>query len=84
MGVQSGILEKSGAWFLYKGEKLGQGRENAIDYLKTNPKLANELEGAIRKQYAAAAAKKEADPKIAESAPKAAPAKQVAAPAGKK
>lgn len=53
MGAQSGILEKSGSWYLFNGEKLGQGRDNAIDFLKLNPKTANQLEEAIRKQYAA-------------------------------
>ena len=53
MGGQSGILEKSGSWYLYKGEKLGQGRENAVEFLKANPKIAADLEEAIRKQYIA-------------------------------
>jgi recombination protein RecA len=56
MGAQSGILEKSGAWYLYNDEKLGQGRENAMDTLKANTKLADQLEKAIRDQYAATAA----------------------------
>ena len=60
MGAQSGLLEKSGAWYLYNGEKLGQGRENAIDTLKANVKLAEQLEEAIRQQYAAQV-KKDAD-----------------------
>jgi recombination protein RecA len=60
MGAQSGLLEKSGAWYLYNGEKMGQGRENAVDFLKANPKTANQLEDAIRKQYAANE-KKDAD-----------------------
>jgi len=51
MGAQSGILEKSGVWYLYKGTKLGQGRENSIEFLKANPKLATELEKLIRHQY---------------------------------
>ena len=53
MGAQSGLLEKSGAWYLYNGEKLGQGRENAVEYLQANPKVADSLEAAIRAQYAA-------------------------------
>src|SRR5262249_37729609 len=52
MGAQSGILEKSGAWYLFKGEKLGQGRENAMEYLTANPKTTDALEKAIRQQYA--------------------------------
>ena len=64
MGAQSGLVEKSGAWYLYKGEKLGQGRDNAKDYLRSNHKLADEIEDAIRAQYAASekqAADKEAE-----------------------
>lgn len=88
MGAQSGLLEKSGAWYLYKGEKLGQGRENATDYLKANPKLANEIEDAIRKQYSddekAAVAKAAAPLKPAESVKAASTPVKQAAPAGKK
>ncbi|MCB4757117.1 MAG: recombinase RecA [Elusimicrobia bacterium] len=51
MGAQSGLLEKSGAWYVYKGEKLGQGRDNAKDFLKQNPKKTDELEKAILSQY---------------------------------
>jgi len=51
MGAQSGLLERSGAWYTYKGEKIGQGRENAKEHLIANPKITNELEKAIRQQY---------------------------------
>ncbi|MFN0117320.1 MAG: recombinase RecA [Elusimicrobiota bacterium] len=51
MGSQSGLIEKSGAWYVYNGEKLGQGRDNAMDYLKQNPKVMIELDQTIRKQY---------------------------------
>jgi recombination protein RecA len=51
MGVISGIIEKSGAWFEYKGEKLGQGRNNARDLLKSQPELANEIEDALKRHY---------------------------------
>jgi recombination protein RecA len=51
MGAQSGVIEKSGAWFIFNGEKLGQGHDNSVIYLKGNPKLADELEKVIRKQY---------------------------------
>jgi len=50
MGEQSGILEKSGTWYLYKNERLGQGRENAKSFLKSTPKLTEELEKEIRKK----------------------------------
>jgi len=48
-GVSLGVIKKSGAWFTYGEEKLGQGFEAAIKYLKENGKLANKIEGEIRK-----------------------------------
>ena len=51
LGVKLGIIEKSGAWFAYKGNKIGQGRENVKIYLKDNPDIKNEIEDAIRQQY---------------------------------
>ena len=51
-GVKLGLIEKSGAWFAYNGEKIGQGRENAKDYLAANPDLAAELEEKIREKLA--------------------------------
>jgi len=48
MGVKANIVEKSGSWFSYDGERIGQGRENAKQYLKDNPKVAAELEKKIR------------------------------------
>ena len=48
LGVKAGIIEKSGAWFSYDGERIGQGRENTKTFLKGNPKMADTLERAIR------------------------------------
>jgi recombination protein RecA len=48
LGVKAGIVEKSGAWLSYNGDRIGQGRENAKTYLKENPRIANEIENAIR------------------------------------
>jgi recombination protein RecA len=48
LGVKAGIVEKSGAWFSYEGERLGQGRENAKQFLKANPAIADEIEQSIR------------------------------------
>ena len=45
------IIDKSGAWYAYNGEKIGQGKENVKEYLKTNPALANELYAKIREHY---------------------------------
>ncbi len=53
-GVNLNIIEKSGSWFNYGGEKLGQGFDGAIKYLKDNGKIANKIEGEIRKAIAAA------------------------------
>ena len=48
LGVKAGLVEKSGSWLSYNGERIGQGRENAKTFLKDNPKIAAELERAIR------------------------------------
>ena len=49
-GVNLDILEKSGSWYSYKGEKIGQGKDNARDYLKDNPEVSKEIENLIRDQ----------------------------------
>ena len=51
LGVQANIIDKSGAWFAYKGEKLGQGKENVKLLLKEKKELADEIEKQIRKYY---------------------------------
>jgi recombination protein RecA len=48
LGVKAGIVEKSGAWFSYDSQRLGQGRENAKQFLRDNPELANRIETQIR------------------------------------
>jgi recombination protein RecA len=48
LGVKAGIVEKSGAWFSYNGERIGQGRENTKAFLKQHPKVADQVEKAIR------------------------------------
>jgi recombination protein RecA len=48
LGVRAGIIEKSGAWFSFNGERIGQGRENTKAFLKEHGKIANEIEKAIR------------------------------------
>ena len=48
LGVKAGIVEKSGAWFSYDSQRLGQGRENAKAYLKANPEVANKIESQLR------------------------------------
>jgi recombination protein RecA len=48
LGVKAGIVEKSGAWFSYDSQRLGQGRENAKQFMRDNPDVAEEIEAAIR------------------------------------
>jgi recombination protein RecA len=48
LGVQHRIIEKSGAWYSYKGEKIGQGKDNTREFLKENPALSDEIEARIR------------------------------------
>jgi recombination protein RecA len=48
IGVNLGVLEKSGAWYIHNGDRLGQGKDNARDFLKENPQLACEIEAKIR------------------------------------
>ena len=48
LGVKAGVVEKSGAWFSYDSQRIGQGRENAKTFLKQNPELAAKIEAAIR------------------------------------
>jgi len=48
LGVQAEIIDKSGAWYSYKDEKIGQGRENTKQFLKDNPEMLDEIEGRIR------------------------------------
>ncbi|WP_421694797.1 recombinase RecA [Aestuariivirga sp.] len=48
LGVTAGVVEKSGSWFSYNGERIGQGRENAKNFLRQNPDMANAIEATIR------------------------------------
>jgi recombination protein RecA len=48
MGVEAKVVEKSGAWYAYKGEKIGQGKDNAREFLRENPEIAHEIENKVR------------------------------------
>ncbi|HLV73178.1 MAG TPA: intein-containing recombinase RecA [Vulgatibacteraceae bacterium] len=50
LGVEHGFVRKSGAWYTYEGEQLGQGKENARNFLKTHPDIANEIEKKIKEK----------------------------------
>jgi len=50
MGVEHGFVEKSGAWYSYQGDRIGQGKDNSREYLRENPALAREIENKIREK----------------------------------
>jgi recombination protein RecA len=62
MGLAAGLVEKSGAWFSYDDQRIGQGRENAKQYLRDNPEVAAEIEAKIREQAGKLAGKMEVGP----------------------
>ena len=64
LGSKADIVEKSGAWYAYKGEKIGQGRENAKIFLEKNPKIAAEIEMAIRTKAGVISKKIEGNPAV--------------------
>lgn len=51
LGQKAGLVEKSGAWYSYKGERLGQGKENSKEFLSNNPDLIKELQSSIKAQF---------------------------------
>ena len=69
LGAKVDIVEKSGAWYAYKGEKIGQGRENAKIYLEKNPKIAAEIEMSIRTKAGQISEKIEGNPQVEKSIP---------------
>ena len=73
IGVNLGVLEKSGAWYIYNGDRLGQGKDNSRDFLKENPALAREIEDRIREKAGVAVPQKapeeKADDKKVEQLP---------------
>jgi len=50
MGVEAEIVEKSGAWYSYNGDRIGQGKDNVREFLKENPEIAKEIEAKIRQK----------------------------------
>lgn len=66
LAAETGIVNKSGAWYAYNGEKIGQGRENAKTYLKQNPAVCQDIEEQVRETLGLASAKFE-DPDVKET-----------------
>tara|TARA_B100001121_G_C18354927_1_gene464240 strand:- start:150 stop:617 length:468 start_codon:yes stop_codon:yes gene_type:complete len=62
LGSKAGVIEKSGAWYAYKGEKIGQGKENAKLYLEKNPSVAEEIEKIVREKATAITKELEGNP----------------------
>jgi len=69
LGVEQGIVRKSGAWYTYDGDQLGQGKENARNFLRDNPDLGNEIEKKIKEKLGVGA-KIDADAPAADGGPK--------------
>ncbi|HEC00027.1 MAG TPA: DNA recombination/repair protein RecA, partial [Thiotrichales bacterium] len=70
LGVAEGLIAKSGAWYSYQGDRIGQGKENARNFLKENPDIAEEIESQLRARLLATAPAAE---EMAEAAEEAAP-----------
>jgi recombination protein RecA len=51
LGSECGVIEKSGAWFAYNGERIGQGRENVKEFLKTHPEIASAIEAGVLQKH---------------------------------
>jgi len=66
LASDTGVINKSGAWYAYNGEKIGQGRENAKTYLKENPMIAEEIEAKVRDFFSLDEAAAEAKPEVLE------------------
>jgi len=62
VGVDQAIIKKSGAWYTYEGDQLGQGKENVRGFLRDNPDLANEIEKKIKEKLGVGAQVTEAAP----------------------
>ncbi|MFG3439805.1 recombinase RecA [Nonomuraea sp. NPDC047897] len=76
MGVEHGFVRKSGAWYTYEGDQLGQGKENARNFLKNHPDMANEIEKKIKDKLGVG-------PRLDAPAAAPAPAPAAAAPSGR-
>jgi recombination protein RecA len=50
LGVRENLIDKSGAWYSYKGDRIGQGKENVRQFLRDNPAIANEVDAALRER----------------------------------
>lgn len=65
MGVKEGLINKSGAWYSYQDEKIGQGKNNACTFLRENSEIAEEVEAAIREKYMPTASAEDPESSVA-------------------
>lgn len=65
LGVKAGLVEKAGAWYSYKGDKIGQGKNNSIKHLEEHPEIATEIEKLVREQYLSPETSKDNDADMA-------------------
>ena len=70
MAANNGIIEKSGSFYSYKGDKIGQGRDNAKQYLQDNPAVSDEIENFIREKFFVKGTVEKQEPKKTEKAEK--------------
>jgi len=77
LAVSHNVIEKSGSWYAYKGSKIGQGKENVKEYLKENPKIAEELEEAVKSKLGISKKSKKAEKIEAEEKPEKKPKTKV-------
>ncbi|MEK9720917.1 MAG: recombinase RecA, partial [Quisquiliibacterium sp.] len=54
LGVEADVVEKSGAWYSYQGDRVGQGKDNAREYLRENPEVALDIENKVRAHFGVA------------------------------
>jgi len=59
LAAEANVVDKSGAWYAYNGEKIGQGKENVKEYLKNNPKIRDEIHAKVKEFYGIGSKKNE-------------------------
>ena len=68
LGVANNLIEKAGSWYSYNGDRVGQGKDNARNFLKDNPEIAQQLEDSLREKLLAPKRKKKDEQPEAEAA----------------
>ncbi|GGW72780.1 hypothetical protein GCM10007391_00330 [Alteromonas halophila] len=63
LGVKQKLVDKAGAWYSYKGDRIGQGKANVINFLKDNPEISNEIETKLREELLLAKKKEQEEAK---------------------